>query len=359
MLNNSLGRLTTVRASDDRLNGARSIGQLNGSRVFRDSVGLGDKVDFYSFKLSSRSSFNLALNKLKNNVDVSLIQNGKTLAQSTKGGKKPEAINTNLEAGTYFIKVSQKSGNSKYNLTLNAASDSGSNPIPVPPIGSRFLSFEGGISRLDPISGKMSILYKRDPAQVAEKFTDIAAFGNEIFTSTSKGLYKLDATTGTPSFVGNLSGNDIQALGFTPSGELYGVGSSITDQFGTTASGLFLIDRTNGTTLTVGAADLDFSFIQDIAYDATSGRFLAFSASVLAEDFYTIDLTGNIQKVNSLVPTYGGLAFDNGRLYAYGSVNNQEEVSPIDGGYINTSNKQLVFDPLQPMGALGYITGAA
>jgi hypothetical protein len=70
-------------------------------------------------------------------------------------------------------------------------------------------------------------------------------------------------------------------------------------------------------------------------------------------------VTGNIQKVNSLVPTYGGLAFDNGRLYAYGSVNNQEEVSPTDGSYINNSNKQLVFDPLQPMGALGYITGAA
>lgn len=120
MLNNFPGKAIT-RASDDRLSGARPIGQLSGSRVFRGAVGIGDKADFYSFRLSGRSSFNLVLNNLKNNVDVALIQNGQILARSARGGKKPEAIDTTLDAGTYFVSVSRKSGNSRYRLALNAS----------------------------------------------------------------------------------------------------------------------------------------------------------------------------------------------------------------------------------------------
>jgi hypothetical protein len=126
MMNTSSLRATS-RAADDRPNGARNIGTLNGTKKFRDSVGVNDKFDYYSFSVSGRSSFNLKLDKLKNNVDVALIQNGQTVARSTRGGKKPEAIAATLEAGTYFIKVSQRSGSSRYRLSLNA------NPISLPP----------------------------------------------------------------------------------------------------------------------------------------------------------------------------------------------------------------------------------
>jgi hypothetical protein len=360
MLNNAIAS----RKSDNLQNVARPIGQLSGTRKFRGSVGVGDKTDFYSFTLTGRSSFNLSLNKLKNNVDVFLQQGKQVIARSTKGGKKTEAISTILESGTYYVRVNQKNGNSKYKLTLNAAPTSSSGTDPDPnkpnpaPVGSRFLSFEGGIARLDPSSGKMSILYKRDPAQVPEQFTDIAAFGNEIFASTSKGLYKIDANTGSPSFVGNLSGNRIEALGFTPSGDLYGVGGSIGDKSGL-VFGLFSINRTNGTTLTVGSSDSDFTYIKDIAYDSASSRFLAFSHYVAAEKFYTIGLAGDINSVYSNVYAYDGLAFDNGKWYAYRSVDLQDEIRPTDGTYITSSVDPLVFEPLQPMGTLGYITGAA
>jgi Bacterial pre-peptidase C-terminal domain len=120
MLNNSFGKAIATRKSDNNQNGARPIGQLSGSRVFRGSVGIRDKVDFYSFTLSGRSSFNLALDKLQNNVNVELIQGKKTLFKSAKGGRKSEAIDATLEAGTYFIRISQKSGSSKYRLDLKA-----------------------------------------------------------------------------------------------------------------------------------------------------------------------------------------------------------------------------------------------
>jgi hypothetical protein len=127
MINSSSLRAIS-RAADDRPNGAHNIGTLNGMRKFRDSVGINDKFDYYSFSVSGRSSFNLKLDRLKNNVDVALIQNGRTVARSTRGGKKPEAIAATLETGTYFVKVSQRSGNSRYRLSLNA------NPISLPPL---------------------------------------------------------------------------------------------------------------------------------------------------------------------------------------------------------------------------------
>ena len=118
--------------SDNRLSGARNIGTFNGKKVFKGSVGLKDKVDYYSFQLSGRSSFNLLLNNLQSNVNISLLQGKNVLARSAKGGKKPEAINTTLEAGTYYLRVDQKSGNSKYKLTLNSTSLSELNPNPNP-----------------------------------------------------------------------------------------------------------------------------------------------------------------------------------------------------------------------------------
>jgi hypothetical protein len=127
MMNASLR--TAARVADDRPSGARNIGTLNGTRRFRDSVGINDKFDYYSFSVGARSSFNLKLDKLKNNVDVALIQNGQTVARSTRNGRKPEIINATLETGTYFIKVSQRSGNSRYRLSLNANSIS---PLPPP-----------------------------------------------------------------------------------------------------------------------------------------------------------------------------------------------------------------------------------
>jgi hypothetical protein len=360
MLNNSIAS----RKSDNNQNGARPIGDLTGTKKFRGTVGIGDKSDFYSFTLTSRSSFNLSLNKLRNNVDVFLQQGKQTIARSTRGGKKPEAIATTLEAGTYFVRVNQKSGNSKYRLTLNATpTDPGGTVPPPPPLGNRFLSLDNGIVRFDPNIGAMSILYKRDPAQVPEEFTDIAVLGNEVFASTATGLYKIDANTGTPSFIGNLSGNKMRGLGFTPSGDLYGVGNLA----GTTTPGLFLINKTNGTTLTVPltiASNIsDLESINDIAYDNTSGRFIGsgfLESTISGTDFFTIGLAGDITyRFNDSLTYTGGLTFDNGRLFVFSGGNNQQEFNPVTGDEINTGDRSLRFEPLQPVFFLGGISGAA
>jgi Bacterial pre-peptidase C-terminal domain len=119
-------------AADDRLSGARNLGVLNGIKTVRDSVGLKDRNDYYAFTLNGRSSFNLVLNKLKNNVDVALIQGGRTLFSSTRRGRKSESIATTLDAGTYYIRVYPKGGKSRYRLKLaTTALPIGAPPVPV------------------------------------------------------------------------------------------------------------------------------------------------------------------------------------------------------------------------------------
>lgn len=107
-------------AIDDRLSKARNIGVLNGARTFKDSVSLRDKNDYYALTITRRSSFNLSLNNFKNDIDVSLIQNGQAIANSSKKKGRFEKINGTLESGTYYIRVYQKRGESKYQLTLQA-----------------------------------------------------------------------------------------------------------------------------------------------------------------------------------------------------------------------------------------------
>lgn len=107
-------------AADDRASSARNIGVLNGTRTFRSSVGSRDKNDYYTLSIARRSSFNLLLNGLQNNVDVSLIQNGQAIVSSSRKKRNPERIAKTLEAGTYYVRVYQKQGGSKYQLSLKA-----------------------------------------------------------------------------------------------------------------------------------------------------------------------------------------------------------------------------------------------
>jgi hypothetical protein len=113
-------------AADDRLSGARQVGVLNGKRSFKDFVGARDKNDYYALTISGRSSFNLRLTGLQNNVDVSLIQNGQTIARSNRKNRQSEKIATTLEAGTYYVRIAQKQGGSRYQLSLKA------NPLSQP-----------------------------------------------------------------------------------------------------------------------------------------------------------------------------------------------------------------------------------
>ncbi len=102
---------------------ARDIGTIsNTQQVLRDSVTSFDTNDYYRFTVDPTSSLSIRLDGLSADADVELLRsNGKLVAFSNQEGTGIEQINTsNLAPGTYYIRVSQFSGNTNYNLTVAA-----------------------------------------------------------------------------------------------------------------------------------------------------------------------------------------------------------------------------------------------
>lgn len=91
-------------------------------QVIKDKVGLDNTDDYYSFKLSSRSSFNLVLSNLSDNADVRLLNdNGSEIANSSGNGNVSEKINQILDSGSYHIHVHQVgNAGTSYNLRVRS-----------------------------------------------------------------------------------------------------------------------------------------------------------------------------------------------------------------------------------------------
>ncbi|HEY9628639.1 MAG TPA: PPC domain-containing protein [Coleofasciculaceae cyanobacterium] len=337
---------SNARSSDDLLSGARNIGILKGKNLFKGFVGLPDRVDYYSFKLTGRSSFNLSLTKLQNNVDVSLLQGKKVISRSAQGGKKSEAIKTTLGSGTYYIRVNQKRGNSKYHLTLNALlSDSGSSPNPNPSPTSRkllslFTSGSSTASRLgliDLSTGNISQLPLGNMAGTV--LQDIATFGSNTFAvANPNNLYRIDPNTSTYTLVSNLvsiATSNITSLGFTSFGTLYAAGSN---------GDFYTVDTTTGKA-TLIATIPGFSASGDLTYDATSGRFFATSRNSTGNDsLYSIGLTGDARLIGDTgFIRIWGLLVENGTLYGF-TPQQQIKIDTTTG--VGTFDKAVTWDGL-------------
>ncbi|MEG4112997.1 MULTISPECIES: S8 family serine peptidase [unclassified Microcoleus] len=114
------------------------VGVQNGSISLTDFVGIGDRDDFYRFDINTNSNFSLHLDGLAADADVDLIQDrnsngvvedGELIGYSQESGTAPDGINlSNLDRGTYYVRVFSYSGDStNYNLTISAT------PVPVLP----------------------------------------------------------------------------------------------------------------------------------------------------------------------------------------------------------------------------------
>jgi serine protease len=116
-----------VDYAGNSLDQARKLDINSNAQTFTDRVNNRDLNDFYSFNLSSRSSFHLQVDGLKADANVDLIRDannnglfdqGEVLTASTLSGKQAESINEILGAGTYYIRVYPDS-NAKTSYKLN------------------------------------------------------------------------------------------------------------------------------------------------------------------------------------------------------------------------------------------------
>ncbi|MBW4522495.1 MAG: VCBS domain-containing protein [Scytolyngbya sp. HA4215-MV1] len=112
------------------LNTARALNLTFASQTFSDAVSSADPLDYYRFRLSSRSSFSLSLTNLSGDANVELLDSsgaavviGGATQSSTNLGTLAESINTILNAGVYYIRVTPAIGAStNYSLNIRALS---------------------------------------------------------------------------------------------------------------------------------------------------------------------------------------------------------------------------------------------
>jgi ELWxxDGT repeat protein len=126
----SSGRFPVTRRnttfSVEELDTARRINILGRTRKTGGEVGPGDRQDFYRFDLNRPAFFSLILRNLDSNVDVDLINGqGQLIQRSALLGDSSESIvpRRSLIAGTYYVRVYNRSGRSDYDLFLTAVTD--------------------------------------------------------------------------------------------------------------------------------------------------------------------------------------------------------------------------------------------
>jgi hypothetical protein len=324
-------------SQDNSFAKARNVGALSGLNVFRDSVGRKDKNDFYTFTLNRSSDFSLNLSQLKSDVNVALIQGGRTILKSAKSGKRSEAIATTLSAGTYYVRVYPGRNDSKYRLKLCASPivSAFDSPLPVsslpevgsdtPPVVSAFTSrllstSASEIGSIDPTTGIFSPF-----ANTSTSYNDIAFAPNgDLFGVSFNSLYKVDPATGTSSRVGSLgTSTKMESLAFTSSGNLYAAGNS---EF-------YLINTATGAASLVANIP-GFDSSGDLLYDDVSGRFLATSDAPfpIKDSLYSIGLNGDATVIGNVgFDSVWGLAIANGTLYGYTSNRLQIIINPTTG----------------------------
>jgi len=112
---------------------ARVLDITHSQKILTEWVGLDDRTDYYKISLSGRSTLNLTLDGMAGNADVNILNdNGLVIASSNNPAKKVEAINTVLEAGSYYIRVYRcPDENTFYNLNVFANQTPGFSTINI------------------------------------------------------------------------------------------------------------------------------------------------------------------------------------------------------------------------------------
>jgi trimeric autotransporter adhesin len=127
---------TLNKMTDNTLAKARALGAIDGrSIVKRDVLNRRDRVDFYSFTLNRSSSVNLGLSGLRANADLAVMNSsGQTMLRSSRGGTKPEQLQADMDAGTYYVQVRGRSNKgTNYRLSATAINLPDQTPPPTLP----------------------------------------------------------------------------------------------------------------------------------------------------------------------------------------------------------------------------------
>jgi hypothetical protein len=78
-------------------------------RNYRDYVANSDTNDFYRFRIGKEKDVDLRLSRMSANADLRLLDsNGRLVQASVRAGRTAERIQTRLDAGTYYLRVTPR-----------------------------------------------------------------------------------------------------------------------------------------------------------------------------------------------------------------------------------------------------------
>jgi Domain of unknown function (DUF4394) len=98
---------------------AQNLGVLSKTKTISGSLDRTNKADFLRFKVTNRSSFQGALDRLKSNANLTLFNSARQqISFSGNSGQKSESIVSPLKKGSYFLKIDRRSGETQYRLKL-------------------------------------------------------------------------------------------------------------------------------------------------------------------------------------------------------------------------------------------------
>ena len=115
-----------VGARDNTTATATDLGNLSGRKTASGYVGFSDQRDVYRFELTHSGDVSLDLDDLTSDADLYLLDGSRSvIARSDAGGSLSESIQTELDAGEYFVIVQryQSWNSTNYTLDLNANLD--------------------------------------------------------------------------------------------------------------------------------------------------------------------------------------------------------------------------------------------
>jgi uncharacterized protein YkwD len=109
--------------SDKQSNQLRTAKTLlpsgEGSRTYAGRVSEENATRYYKLRVGRASDLMLSLNRLKADANLELLNHkGKVLNRSVRKGRSVETIQQSVNQGTYYIRVSQHRGSTRYRLKL-------------------------------------------------------------------------------------------------------------------------------------------------------------------------------------------------------------------------------------------------
>ncbi|MBX9257735.1 hypothetical protein H1Q63_28070, partial [Desmonostoc muscorum CCALA 125] len=200
---------------------AYNIGLLTGSQTFTEFVGNVDPIDYYKFSLTGTNDISLLLSGVTQNYldakiyydsnNNGLIDTGEQIYSDYAGESRNSQVTRTLQAGNYYVEISQDSNNINSNYSLQLVNITNPNPNITLAVGSPPSVAEDGTTNL-------VYTFTRTGSTTNALTVNYAVGGTATLNTdyTQTGAASFTATTGTITFA---AGSSTKTLTIDPTAD--------------------------------------------------------------------------------------------------------------------------------------------